>query len=175
MSGTAAFQENQFGLLALLQNKKLDSKSKAAQRADHVGDLPPVGSILQPDCSYKRGSWGFQKLRAMEEHRPGRAVKDSCSYFQPLTLSSCLFLGNMVAELKLPPKKAQTALKNLKASHADLWHDGQCHSTLSQPLAGAVGFLPHPPSRKQGEEHIPPPTIPRDQMHSRPQSSRRSQ
>lgn len=39
--GTAAFQENRFGLLALLRNKKLDSKSKAAQRADHVGDLPP--------------------------------------------------------------------------------------------------------------------------------------
>lgn len=111
----------------------------------------------------------------MEEHRPGRAVKDSGSYFQPLTLSSCLFLGNVVAELKVPPKKAQRALKNLKASHADLWHDEPCHSTLSQPLVGAVGFLPHPPSRKRGEEHIPPPTIPRDQMHSRPQSSRRSQ
>lgn len=41
MSGTAAFQENQSGLLALLRNKKLDSRSKAAQRADHVGDLPP--------------------------------------------------------------------------------------------------------------------------------------
>lgn len=81
----------------------------------------------------------------MEEHRPGRAVKDSGSYFQPLTLSSCLFLGNVVAELKVPPKKAQRALKNLKASHADLWHDEPCHSTLSQPLWGLWGScLTHP-------------------------------
>lgn len=52
----------------------------------------------------------------MEEHRPGRAIKDSYSYFQPLTLSSCLFQGNVVSKWKLPGekkkrKKAQIALK----------------------------------------------------------------
>lgn len=60
----------------------------------------------------------------MEEHRPGRAIKDSHSYFQPLTLSSCLFQGNVVSELKLGGGgKAQINLKIfliLKASGADL-------------------------------------------------------
>lgn len=69
----------------------------------------------QPDCSYRRGSWGYQKLRAVEEHRPGRAVKDSGSYFQPLTLSSCLCLGNVVAEFKLPPQKGSYSSNNFES------------------------------------------------------------
>lgn len=49
----------------------------------------------------------------MEEHRPGRAIKDSHSYFQPLTLSSCLFQGNVVSELKLGGGEGSDKFKNI--------------------------------------------------------------